>query len=181
MKTAVGLWCTLCVGLAGCTGMPTGAEPVTDFDLEAYLGTWYEIARLDHRFERGLDCVTAEYQRRDDGQVDVVNRGYNFAKEEWSSAEGRARFAGSIKEGRLEVSFFGPFYASYNVLALDVDYTHALVSGPNTSTLWLLARNPEPDQALVDAYLQEADQLGFNLDELIVVEQGRRCPEFGAH
>ena len=104
--------------LAGCTGVPEGVQPVTGFELERYLGTWYEIARLDHPFERGLSRVTAEYSRRDDGGVRVVNRGYAAADGRWNQVEGKAYFVESPDLGRLKVSFFGPFYGGYNIFAL---------------------------------------------------------------
>lgn len=129
--------------LTGCLGMPDTVQPVEKFELDRYLGKWYEIARLDHSFERGLEQVTAEYSLRDDGGVSVVNRGYSTEKEEWSEAEGKAYFARSPDEGYLKVSFFGPFYGSYVVFELDQEnYQYAFVSGPNHEYLWLLARTP---------------------------------------
>ena len=98
--------------LMGCTGIPDGTEPVTDFELERYLGEWYEIARLDHSFEEGLDCVTATYSRRDDGGVKVINRGYDLEERAWDEAEGRAYFIDDESVGRLKVSFFGRFTAA---------------------------------------------------------------------
>src|SRR5690554_7009160 len=105
----------LALTLSACTGLPSGIEPVTGFDQDRYLGTWYEIARLDHSFERGLSRVTAEYTLNDDGSIRVINRGYNTEKGAWKEAEGRAKFVGDSEVGHLKVSFFGPFYASYVV------------------------------------------------------------------
>ena len=114
------LWFSVLVfGLAACTGIPKVAEPVKGFSLDQYLGTWYEVASMDHKFERGLSNVTAEYSMRDDGGVRVLNRGYNAAKGEWDEAEGKAYFISDTATGQLKVSFFGPFYASYNIIALD--------------------------------------------------------------
>jgi apolipoprotein D and lipocalin family protein len=156
---------------AGCTGSPDGVEPVEDFDLDRYLGTWYEIARLDHRFERGLSNVTASYSTADDGYVRVVNRGFDEDAGEWDESVGKARFSGPADTGQLEVSFFGPFYGGYNVIALDQEgYRWSLVAGPTRSYLWLLARTPDLDQQRIDALVAEAERLGFPIGELIFVE-----------
>lgn len=94
---------------------------------------WYEIARLDHSFERGLEQVTAEYSLREGGGVQVKNRGFSNKKNKWSEAEGKAFFVGKASEGYLKVSFFGPFYGSYVVFELDKDnYQYAFVSGRAT-------------------------------------------------
>ncbi|WP_445468635.1 lipocalin family protein [Marinobacter shengliensis] len=116
---------TLLLLLSGCTGLPKGIEPITGFDQDRYLGTWYEIARLDHSFERGLSQVTAEYTLNNDGSIKVINRGYNAEKGEWKEAQGRAKFVGDSNVGHLKVSFFGPFYGSYVVFGLDEDYSTA--------------------------------------------------------
>ena len=158
---------------AGCTGVPDGVEVVDDLELDRYLGTWYEIARLDHSFERGLSNVTAEYGLRDDGGVSVVNRGYRAKAGEWDEARGKAYFVDEPDVGRLKVSFFGPFYGGYNIVELDkTDYSYSMVVGPNRSYLWILARSPELDAATLDALVQKADSLGFPTDELIFVEHG---------
>ena len=157
---------------AGCsTGLPKGIEPVTGFEPERYLGTWFEIARLDHRFERGLQEVSATYARRDDGTLSVVNRGWDVEEEVWNVAEGRARFAEGPDTGRLEVSFFGPFYGTYAVFELDEAYTRAYVTGDDRSYLWFLSRTPEVEPAALDAFRARAEALGFDLSELVVVDQ----------
>ena len=161
--------------LAGCTGIPKGTEPVTGFELDRYLGQWYEIARLDHSFERGLDCVTARYSLRDDGSVRVLNRGVNLAEGEVKEAEGRASFIGDEEVGRLKVSFFWPFYGGYNVLALDADYQWSLVAGPNRGYLWILARSPTLDEAIYQDLLALAGRMDFPVEDLIEVEQGGAC------
>lgn len=164
----------LAFGLAGCSGIPDGAEPVRGFSLDQYLGTWYEIARMDHRFERGLSNVTAQYSLREDGGVRVLNRGFNADKGEWDQAEGKAYFVDDTSTGQLKVSFFGPFYASYNVIALDKDgYQWSLVAGPDTNYLWILSRTPELDQAVIDDLVSRARALGFRTDELIYVSQAK--------
>ncbi len=159
--------------VAACTGVPDGAEPVRDFELPRYLGTWYEIARLDHRFERGLSQVTADYSLRDDGGVHVVNRGYDAAAGSWDEAVGKAYLVDEPDVGRLKVSFFGPFYGGYNILALDHE-RYSLVAGPNRSYLWLLARTPELPDADVERLVEMARELGFPVDELIFVDHGAR-------
>jgi len=160
--------------LAGCAQIPDGLRAVEGFDADRYLGTWYEIARLDHRFERGLTNVTATYARRPDGSIDVLNRGFDPEQGRWDEARGRARFAGAPDVAMLEVSFFGPFYGGYNVLELDPDYTMALVSGPTLSYLWILARRPDPSRETVDRLVQRARELGFDTSGLIFVEHDRR-------
>lgn len=157
--------------IGGCLGMPEGVEPVKDFQLDRYLGKWYEIARLDHSFERGLDRVTAEYSLRDDGGVRVINRGYSATDGAWKEAEGRAYFVRERDEGYLKVSFFGPFFGSYVVFELDRDdYRYAFVSGNTNEYLWLLARTPTVSDDLMARFVQRAEALGFDTDELIYVE-----------
>lgn len=157
--------------LAGCLGMPQGVEPVDDFVLERYLGKWYEIARLDHSFERGLQQVTAEYSLRDDGGVRVLNRGYSSKSGKWDEAEGKAFFVESENQGYLKVSFFGPFYGSYIIFELEREgYEYAFISGPNTSYLWLLSRTPEVSEEVLDHFRARAEALGFDLSELLLVE-----------
>lgn len=166
------VWLVLILLLSGCTGVPEGLRAVDAFEAERYLGRWYEIARLDHRFERGLTQVTAEYSRLEDGKLEVVNRGYDSAEGAWREIRGVARFSGSPQVGSLKVSFFGPFYAGYHVLLVDPDYRYALVSGPDRSYLWILAREPRLDAAVRDRLVAAASAWGFATDELIWVEQG---------
>lgn len=155
---------------SGCMGVPDGAKVVTGFELQRYLGTWYEIARLDHRFERGMSNVTADYSIRDDGGVRVVNRGYVTESQEWNEAVGKAYLVGDANVGQLKVSFFGPFYGAYNILELDKDgYEYALVAGPDLDYLWILARSPDLDQNIVTALVGKAASLGFPTGDLIYV------------
>lgn len=168
---AMVLGLVLAICLAGCTGVPDGVRVVDGFELDRYLGRWYEIARLDHPFERGLSHVTAEYSIRQDGGVDVLNRGFDMEAGEWQEAVGRAYFVEAPDVGRLKVSFFGPFYGGYNIIALDQEhYAHALVCGPDRSYLWILARSPVLDGATVEALVHRASELGFATDELIFVD-----------
>ena len=156
---------------AGCGQIPDGMQAVDGFDAERYLGTWYEVARLDHSFERGLTRVTATYTARDDGGIDVLNRGYDAEDGEWREARGRARFVGPRDVASLEVSFFGPFYGGYNVIDLDPGYTIAMVVGPNRDYLWILSRSPTPPPAEVERLVARARSLGFDTAELIHVSQ----------
>jgi apolipoprotein D and lipocalin family protein len=157
---------------AGCTAVPEGVEPISGFSLDRHLGTWYEIARLDHRFERGLSEVTATYSRRDDGGVRVQNRGFNDETGDWEDVEGKAYFIGPADRGSLKVSFFGPFYGGYHVIELDDAYQHALVSGPDRSYLWILSRAPEMDPQVLAELTAQARTLGFPVEELIFVPHG---------
>lgn len=156
--------------LLSCTSVPEGVSPVSGFDKTQYLGKWYEIARLDHSFERGLSKVTATYSLRDDGGIDVVNQGYNSEKQEWQSAQGKAYFVDEASIGHLKVSFFGPFYASYVIAALDKqDYQYALVTGPDHDYLWILARTPKLAPEIKSALLAQAAAAGFDTESLIYV------------
>lgn len=160
--------------LAGCTGIPEGVRPVTDFQLDRYLGTWHEIARLDHSFERGLTDVTATYSRLPDGGVEVLNRGYDATQGEWKEARGRAYFLDRPDVGSLKVSFFGPIYGGYHVFALDPEYRWALVAGYDHDYLWILAREQELSEAVLDDLLARARAAGFATDGLIF--PGRAAP-----
>jgi len=158
--------------LTACTGIPDGVKPVSSFELDRYLGKWYEIARLDHSFERGLEKVTAEYSLREDGGVRVLNRGFSTKKGEWDESEGKAYFVQDENTGHLKVSFFGPFYGSYVVFELDqTNYSYAFISGPDTSYLWLLAREPTVDEAVMTQFRERSSALGFDINELILVNQ----------
>ena len=161
----------------GCTGVPEGLEPVRDFETERYLGTWYEIARLDHRFERGLEDVSATYSMRDDGGIRVENRGYDPEKGEWREAIGKAYLQGDPTVASLEVSFFGPFYGGYHVIALDEErYAWAIVTGPDRSYLWFLARDRTVTPERRSAMIEFARAHGFDVAALEWVEQTRRNP-----
>ena len=172
LRTTFALGLTLACLLTGCVGVPKGVKPVENFSLERYLGRWYEIARLDHSFERGLSRVTADYSMREDGGVRVLNRGYCEKKQEWKTAEGKAFFVKKPDEGYLKVSFFGPFYGSYVIFELDSkDYQYSVVCGPNKSYLWILARKSEIEPELKQELISRAAALGFDTTELVFVEQ----------
>jgi apolipoprotein D and lipocalin family protein len=160
--------------LVGCLGRPEGVSPVEQLDTSRYLGTWHEVARLDHSFERGLSNVTADYSMREDGGLRVINRGYSAEEGDWQQAEGRAYRIEENQPGHLKVSFFGPFFGSYVVFELDsVDYQYAFVAGNTTNYLWLLARTPTISDELKTQFLQRAESLGFAVEDLIFVDQGR--------
>lgn len=156
--------------LTGCTGIPDNITPVDNFHIERYTGTWYEIARLDHKFERGLEKVSATYTLREDGGVNVLNRGYDVKNDEWKQVEGVAYFVDEPDVGHLKVSFFKPFYGSYIIFKLDeIAYQYALVCGANRDYLWLLARTPVIEKTLKDELVKHAAEKGFATNELIYV------------
>jgi apolipoprotein D and lipocalin family protein len=158
--------------MVGRTGIPEGVTAVQGFDAKRFLGTWYEVARLDHGFEKGLNHVTAEYSLRDDGGLKVINKGFDPKKGLWSESEAKAYFIETPDVGRLKVSFFGPFYGSYNIIDLDQkDYSWALVTGPSKNYLWMLSRSKTPDNAVMVHMVEKAKSLGFKLEKLIYVDQ----------
>lgn len=162
------------ISLQACTSGTTDTGVVTDFDLDRYAGTWYEIARLDHRFERGLSNVIATYNQTSDGTIIVKNRGFNEEEGFWEEAVGTARFIDSETVGALEVSFFGPIYGAYNVIALDTDnYQYSLVAGPDLEYLWILSRTPELDSEITSSLVAQAQELGLPTDKLIFVDQAK--------
>lgn len=150
---------------------PKGVKPVKDFNASRYLGKWYEIARLDYYFERGLTHVTAEYSLKKDGTLRVLNRGYDPVKSTWKESEGKAVFVGPENIAALKVSFFGPLYAGYNVIAIDPDYQYALVSGQSREYLWILSRTPEIPMDIRIKYLEIAQENGFPTNKLVWVKQ----------
>lgn len=149
------------------TGMPDGAVPVKNFVADKYLGKWYEIARFDFRFERGLDNTTAQYSLNPDGSIKVVNRGYKTAENEWKEAVGEARFLENPSVGRLKVSFFKPFWGAYNILSIDGDYQYALVAGDNLKYLWILSREQTIPVDIREKYLSLAKKLGYKTENMI--------------
>ena len=158
----------LLLSMSACTGIPPGITPVSGFELQRYLGVWYEIARLDHRFERGLTDIQAEYSLSESGDVKVLNSGYDAEAGKRSLAEGKAHFAAQPNIGSLEVSFFGPFYGAYNIIDLDKSaYRWAMITGPDRDYLWILARTPVLDSQTLQHLISEAASLGFATDKLI--------------
>ncbi|MEZ0233141.1 MAG: lipocalin family protein [Methylophilaceae bacterium] len=162
--------------LTACLGVPEGIQTVQHVKAEQYLGTWYEIARMDHSFERGLIKVTADYSLRDDGSIKVINKGFDPKTQKWNEAEGKAYFVDPQNQdgsysGKLKVSFFGPFYGAYNILVIGKDYQYALVCGPDRSYLWILSRTPTLPKDIQDALINQAKLLGFDTNTLIQVQQ----------
>ena len=156
------------VVVAGCVTAPkVDNTPVAVLDLDRYLGEWYEIARFDHSFERGLENCKANYVLRADGGVDVINTGVKDGK----PREARGKAKKTDLPGLLRVSFFGPFYADYRVLMIDSDYTHALVGSGGADYLWILSRTPSIDDAAKSALLSEAKRRGYATSALIWVKQ----------
>ena len=157
-----------------CACVSSGApafQPAGDFDLQRYLGTWYEIARFPHSFEKDMDHVTAHYSLKDNGMVRVENRGVKKGKQK--TAVGKAKFAGAPDVGHLKVSFFWIFYGDYIIVELDPEYQWALVVGNSTDYLWILSRTPELAPEITEALKERARQLGFDMQRLIMVDQSR--------
>lgn len=165
----IGLILTSCSS----TTIPEKAQAVQNFEKEKYLGKWYEIARLDFKYEKGLNNTTAEYSLKDNGMIKVDNKGYDYKKEEWEQSIGKAKFVGDENEAMLKVSFFGPFYAGYNVLAIDKDYKYALVTGESLDYLWILSREKSIPAEIKEDYLQKAKDIGYKTEDLIWVEHNK--------
>jgi lipocalin len=153
--------------LSACDATEIDNSTVKSVDLNRYVGRWYEIAKFDHIFERGLDFAMANYTLREDGKIDVLNTGVK---------DGRAKDAKGIAKttnisGLLKVSFFGPFYSDYRILMLDTNYQYALVGGSNENYLWILSRTPQLDDATRSLILAEAEKRGYNTSKLVWVKQ----------
>ncbi len=175
MKQMLALVMAVTLMTIGCTSVPDGLSPVGGFEPERYLGKWYEIARLDHSFERNMTNVSATYTRGENGDIRVYNRGFNTENQEWKDIEGKARFLGEETTGSLKVSFFGPFYGGYHIIELDQeDYTYAMVTGPTRSYLWILSRTREIDTALYAELVSVADRWGFDTSQLIKVQHDKQ-------
>ncbi|ALL06977.1 hypothetical protein AQ505_16685 [Pedobacter sp. PACM 27299] len=162
--------------LSSCASMPKKAKPVADFQVKRYLGTWYEIARFDFRFEKNLDNTTAQYSLKENGTVKVLNSGYNYKTKKWKSATGTAKFRGDEHIAALKVSFFGPFYAGYNVIAINSNYQYALVAGKSLDYLWILSREKSIPDEVKNNYLKIARDLGYDTTRLIWVKQDQKNP-----
>ncbi|RZL46001.1 MAG: lipocalin [Pedobacter sp.] len=162
------------VSLESCSvSIPKGATAVKPFQKDKYLGKWYEIARMDFKFEKDLNNVSATYTAKEDGTIKVDNRGYNYVKKEWKQSIGKAKFVKGDDEARLKVSFFGPFYAGYNVIEIDPDYKYALVAGNNLDYLWILSRTKTIPEAVKTAYLEKAKALAYKTEELVWTKQDK--------
>lgn len=160
--------------LSACSvGLPKGAVAVQNFDVERYLGKWYEIARFDYRFERNMDNVTANYSKKSDESIEVKNRGYNYVKKEWKESVGEARFVDQKNVAELKVSFFKPVWAGYNVIDIDENYQYALVVGNSTKYMWILSRTKTIPDNIKSRFLAKAQNLGFKTKELIWVQHNK--------
>ena len=151
--------------------IPKDVKAVRHFDLNKYLGRWYEIARLDYYWEKNLDNITATYSMRPDGMIKVDNKGYNYKKHKWEESVGKAKPVESPDIAKLKVSFFGPFYAGYNVVAIDKHYRYALVIGENKKYMWLLSREKTMPHDIEKEYVHKAKELGYDTDKLIWTKQ----------
>lgn len=168
MALAVSFGATaVALSLHSCASIPKGAVAVKPFDKLKYLGKWYEIARLDFSFEKNLDNVTATYSLRGNGLINVDNKGYDVFESKWKESVGKAKFAGDDNEAKLKVSFFGPFYSPYNVIAIDDHYQFALIAGKNLDYLWILSRTPTIPTDIKIAYLNQAKTLGYDIHRLV--------------
>jgi len=164
---------TLMTTIFSCRTIPKGAEAVKNFDKSKYLGKWYEIARLDFKFEKDLNNTTALYSLNSNKTVRVENKGYNYKKDQWKKAIGKAKFVGSEDVAKLKVSFWGPFYSGYNVVAIDSEYNYALVMGKNLKYLWILSRNKSIPDDIKNNYMKIAQKIGYDTDKLIWVEHNK--------
>ena len=163
----------LLFGLFSCKTIPEGAMAVTNFEKEKYLGKWYEIARIDFRFEKNLNNTTAEYSIKSNGDIKVDNKGYDTLQKKWKQSIGKAKFVGSDDVAKLKVSFFGPFYGGYNVVAIEDDYQYALITGGDLNYLWIIARESTIPEEIKQDYLKIAQDIGYDTDRLIWVEHDR--------
>ena len=153
--------------------IPKKAVAVTNFDKAKYLGKWYEIARLDYKWERNLDNVTAEYSLNDNGTIRVDNKGYDVKKDRWEQSIGKAKFVKKDNVGMLKVSFFGPFYSGYNVVAVDSDYKYALVAGESLKYMWILSRETTMPESIKADFLIKAQEIGYNISDLVWVNHDK--------
>ena len=160
--------------LCGCARGTGDLKAVDNFQASRYMGTWYEVARFPHWFERGLSHVTANYALRPDGKVSVTNRGYSAEKGKWTEATAVAWFAGEPTVAHLRVRFFWPVWGNYRVVALDPDYRWALVAGGSFDYLWILAREPSLPRETLDSVIAQARGLGFDTARIEFPEQGNR-------
>lgn len=147
--------------------VPEYADPVEDFDVEKYSGTWYEVARYDFKFEKGLKNVTANYSLNTDGTIKVINRGFNTKTQQWQEAQGKAKFNGKPDRGALKVSFFGPFYSGYNVVMMSPAYKHALVFGESKDYVWMLSRQKTISAPAKKKFLEKMLEAGYDIERLV--------------
>lgn len=175
----------LSLSLLSCSEQIKNLNVVQNVDANQYLGTWYEIARLDHSFERDLQNVSAQYSKNPDGSIKVINRGFNAKKNAWKEAEGKAYFvdaanADGTYSGKLKVSFFGPFYGAYNIIELDKPYYNYAMVTSGKDYLWILSRTPQLPYPIKQHLIAHAKELGFATDQLIYVAQTNEVIDYKA-
>ena len=158
---------------------PTGVQPVDNFDVSRFLGRWYEIARIDHRSEKGLVRSRAEFSLAPNGCIQVINRGFDIRHNRWKQARGKAQFVGRSNEAALKVSFCRPFYVGYNVVALDEQYQWAMVIGSSLDCFRILSRSPVLADSVRQQLLAQADQIGIDLERILWVMQDGANPTGG--
>lgn len=163
----------LMFGLFSCATIPQNAEAVKSFDKDKYLGKWYEIARFDFTFERNLNNTTAEYSLNKNGTIKVDNKGYDTINKAWKQSIGKAKFVKTEDVGMLKVSFFGPFYGGYNILALDNEYKYALIGGSSLKYLWILSREKSIPAEIKENYLKIAQNIGYDTSKLLWIEHNQ--------
>ena len=167
MKTRIMIVALVAV-VAGCVSGPkVDNTPVAALDLNRYLGEWYEIARFDHSFERGIERAKASYTLNEDGTIKVVNSGVKDGKPKTAIGKGKRTDTPAL----LRVSFFGPFYADYRVMMIDEGYTYALVGSGSADYLWMLSRTRVLPDTTKSELLFEAKRRGYDTDKLIWVKQ----------
>ncbi|MDO6761427.1 lipocalin family protein [Tamlana sp. 2_MG-2023] len=164
----------LLLSFLSCRTIPEKAVAVKSFDKAKYLGKWYEIARLDFKYEKDLNNTTAEYSLNENGTIKVNNQGFDTISKQWEQSIGKAKFVDEDDVAMLKVSFFGPFYSGYNVIAIDEDYNYALIAGKSLDYLWLLSRETKIPESIKTKYLKMAEDVGYNTSELLWIEHDRK-------
>lgn len=161
------------LSLLGCASSShKSIEPISDFVLSDYLGKWYEIARIDHGFQKNIVNGTAQYRLREDGLVEVINQGFNENNKEWEKAIGVAKLKGESNIAHLRVSFFWPIYGDYKVFYLESDYSVALVTGSTSEYYWLLSRTPTLPREDIVRYMHIAKDAGIDVSKVIFTGKG---------
>lgn len=148
---------------------PSNVPVVCNVDLQRYLGNWYEVGRLPMRAEKGMDYVTAVYNLKKNGDIEVVNSGYKKGKKR--EIRGRAWVPDEKCTGSLLVSFFWPFKSEYNIIMLEKDYRYAVVMGNNKDRLWILSRTPQMKAKTYQMILGFLDEYGFDISKIINPDQ----------
>jgi apolipoprotein D and lipocalin family protein len=157
--------------LLGCSTIPAGLQPVTSFEVERYMGRWYEIKRLDHPFELNLTNVSADYRLLPNGFIEMVSRGFQVRENRWLTAKSTASFIGSKEVASLKLSFGGSADDDYNVLFVDPAYRYAIVTCDDRDGLWILSREPVLDKSILDSLVAKAKVWEFPVENMIYVEQ----------